>query len=180
MSEDCLSPTPEFSFVIELSETGQSEKTYPLKANEEERRRVAARLGALSLDMFEGEVRIRVAKPALFVGGSVRAHMVRECVSSLESVREEVVDDFELEFSRERPAQNDTEQAGDEDWTEREAHSGEALDIGELLVQQLSLAMEAFPRHPDAPSLVEKYGQDGEASPFAMLHALSRKTDKNQ
>jgi hypothetical protein len=61
-----------------------------------------------------------------------------------------------------------------------EIHTGDHFDLGEFLVQQLSLAMDPFPRKPGAESLVETYGRGADISPFAALREKIEKSDENQ
>ena len=93
--------------------------------------------------------------------------MTRECVASLEEMKEIVDEAFEVEFLRQKPEPNLNEDV--EDWELPEVHEGQIFDIGELLVQQLSLAMKPFPRKEGAVSLTELYGDGGSVSPFADL-----------
>ena len=64
-----------------------------------------------------------------------------------------------------RPPEDEEE----EDLDAPEYHGGDMLDLGEMLVQQLSLAMAAFPRKEGAESLAEAYAPPENTSPFAAL-----------
>lgn len=173
-------PQPEFSKVIELGDPGRAPKIFSLTANEDQCRKVAARLGALSISHFEGEVRISTTKTEIFVDGAVKAQMVRECVASLEPVDEAVDDEFDIEFTRIPETKDEDETESEEDWRLPEVHLGDDIDIGELLVQQLSLAMDPFPRKEGATSLADIYAKEEKVSPFAVLQGVVKKSDDNQ
>ena len=166
-------PQPEFSKVIELGDPGRAPKIFSLTANEDQCRKVAARLGALSISHFEGEVRISTTKTEIFVDGAVKAQMVRECVASLEP-------EFDIEFTRILETKDEDETESEEDWRLPEVHLGDDIDIGELLVQQLSLAMDPFPRKEGATSLADIYAKEEKVSPFAVLQGVVKKSDDNQ
>lgn len=167
---------PEFSYEIELGDVGRQGKAFRLAAGEEERRRIAERLGAPSVEKLEGELRVSATKTAIRVEGSIEAELTRECVASLESMQERVAEEFDLDFLREAPEPED----GEEGWETPEVHEGDRLDLGELLVQQLSLAMDPFPRKEGVESLAETYAPKGTVSPFAGLKEALEKDDDNQ
>ncbi|MCK5747014.1 MAG: DUF177 domain-containing protein [Oricola sp.] len=168
--------TPEFSYEIELGEVGRQGKVFRLAAGEDERRRVAERLGAPSVEKLEGELRVSATKTAIRVEGSIDADLTRECVASLEPMQERVAEDFEIDFLREAPEPEE----GEEGWETPEVHEGDRLDLGELLVQHLSLAMDPFPRKEGAESLAETYAPKETISPFAGLKDVLGKDDDNQ
>lgn len=172
------SPPPEFSVEIELDALPRGGKTVRLQANRAERAAVAKRLGALSLEKLEGDVRLVATPTTIVAKGRIEAELVRECVVSLEEMKETIDEALETEFVRAGP---DADSAQiDEDWDAPEVHEGGIFDAGEFLVQQLSLAMDPFPRKPDAPSLAEKYGRAAESSPFSGLAEKLEKSEKNQ
>ena len=171
-------PPPEFSMEVDLGEIGKGEKNFRLSAGEEERRKIAVRLKIPAVDMFEGDIRLRATKSDIFVAGHVRAQLTRECVASLELMREDVAEPFEIHFIRQ--ADDEIDAAEEADIDAPELHDGETIDIGELLVQQLALAMDPFPRIEGASSLSEAHGGEGDISPFAALRGAFKKSDAHQ
>lgn len=174
------SPASEFSFEIDLGDSGKHQKSYSLVASDDECRTIAARLRIPAVEMLEGKLHVSATKTEILVTGSLKAKLVRECVASLELMDEEVTDDFEIDFLR-APADADPDEVDEaEDWDAPERHFGDSLDLGDLLVQQLALAMAAFPRKPGATSLAEQYGKKELSSPFAALKGVLKKNDDNQ
>jgi len=124
------------------------------------------------------------------ISGSIQASLVRECVASLEEMDEKVTFDFEITFDRTAPDVSDlSEEALADLGLEKslellegpEPLEGDLIDIGELMVQQLSLAMDPFPRKEGAQSLSELYGTVEETSPFAILkRAITGDDDGNK
>ena len=167
---------PEFSYEIDVGDVGKSGKSFRLAANEDERRRIAERLGTPSVEKLEGEMCVSATKTAIRIEGSINAELTRECVASLEPMQERVSEEFDIDFLRAAPETGGEE----EDWETPEVHEGDALDLGELLVQQLSLAMDPFPRKEGATSLAEAYATPEKISPFAALKEIVGKSDDNQ
>ena len=68
----------------------------------------------------------------------------------------------------------DDEGDNEDEW--REPLEGDEIDLGELLVQHLSLALDPYPRLEGAESLLPEYRTATLSSPFAALKDL-KKTD---
>ncbi len=168
---------PEFSFEITLDDLPKGGRQFAIEASPAERDAVANRLGVLAVDAFSGALQVAAARDKFSVRGRVAARLKRECVVSLEEIVEEINEPFEVEFVRRAEALE-----GDDDLSldAPELHEDATFDIGELLVQQLSLAMDPFPRKPGAPSLAAEFGADDAASPFAQALAQAAKRDENQ
>ncbi len=172
---DPANPLPEFSYEIDVGDVGRAGKTFHLAANETERAKIAARLETPSVKKLEGEMKVTATKTAVRVTGDIAAELTRECVATLEPMQERVAESFEIDFSRIPP-----EPEEEEDLDAPEYFEGTSLDLGELLVQQLSLAMDPFPRREGAPSLAETYAPEEKVSPFAGLKTALGKSDDNQ
>jgi hypothetical protein len=60
-------------------------------------------------------------------------------------------------------------------------YTGSALDLGEAAAETLALALDPFPRSPNAAEVLKKAGviSEEEAGPFGALAALKDKLSKN-
>lgn len=170
----------EYSVEVDLTTLGRAGKLFPLAANESVCRKIASRLGVIAVEKLEGKIRLVATKTEINATGVVKASLVRECVASLEPMTENIDESFEIGFARQAPLDQSANGDDSEGWTMSESHKGDMLDVGELFVQQLSLAMTAFPRKPGAVSLAEQYGQPGSISPFSDLQAVLEKDQKKQ
>lgn len=170
--------TPEFSVEIVLDDLPKGGRHFVLKANEVERAAVATRLGVLAVELFSGDLRVTATKLRFAVRGNVVARLKRECVVSLEEITEEVGEPFEVDFVR----RSATQEADDEEISldSPEIHSDPKFDIGELLVQQLSLAMAPFPKKQGASGLTAEFATQEETSAFAQALARAAKNEENQ
>jgi hypothetical protein len=56
-------------------------------------------------------------------------------------------------------------------------HDGTAIDVGEAVAQSLALALDPYPRAPDAEAALKEAGvtSEAETGPFAALAALKGK-----
>ena len=154
---------PEFSQVVVLADLPRGGASFRLAANEQERERVSKRLDVVAVNRLEGAVKIRANRAEILLAGSLSASLTRECVASLEEMAEDIAEDFEIIFLRGQT----TPSADDDGATAPDIHEGAEFDIGDFLVQQLSLAMDPFPRKDGAVSLAEQYGQDEEKTALA-------------
>jgi len=167
----------EFSIEVDLTSLSPSGKVFRMTLSQEDCTRVAKRLRLVSLKSCAGEIKLTHKKSTICAVGSVQAELTRECVSSLEEMDETINESFEIEFLGDDSARDADEDI--EEWGLPEIHKGNVFDVGELLIQQLSLSMAPFPRKDGAKSLADVYGVEPEASPFAVLQQNFEKDENN-
>ncbi len=137
---------PEFSRPIPWGSIGKQEKREELVASESERAALARRFGILAIDRLTANLRLR-QEP----GGSVRvrgkmvADVVQPCVVTLEPVRQSVEEEVDLRFLPAGAELDDDPEGPDEILTE-----DNVLELGEAIAEQLSLALDPYPRAPGA------------------------------
>lgn len=135
-----------------------------------EREALARRLGLLALDRLEAEV---TAKPLangrlVRVEGRLSADLVQECVVSLAPVPAQLAETFTAFFGEEEASADPSDEVDvpfDADLPEP-IEDG-TVDLGELVAQHLSLALDPYPRAPGAR--FEAPAAEGTPSPFAAL-----------
>jgi uncharacterized metal-binding protein YceD (DUF177 family) len=138
------------SVVVDPWSSGDIELS--LEATPEERRRLAARFALLRVDRLVGQARLeRCGEGVIRLRGRLQAEVVQACVISLEDVRSTVDEAFECRFARLGAAA--PELAWEQDI---EPLAGTELDVGEIFAQQLALALDPYPRAPDAYALVSR------------------------
>lgn len=159
--------TPEFSHPLVLANVPAAGLALRMEADAATRGRLALRLGLLSLEALTAELRLTPAEEGcIAVRGRLQARVSQECVVSLVPVAQDVVEDVAWRLL---PAGHEPTD-GDDDPDDIESDQGVA-DLGEALSQQLSLALDPYPRAPGA-ALPAGYGPDATAGPFAALLAL--------
>ena len=171
---------PEFSRPVALEELRGGLVRRDIEANEDERRRLAARFGLQSIGDLTATVSLEARDKGRIVvaKGRFTATVTQTCVVTLEPLPQRLSEDFTVRMV----AEPDPEDAAiiDVDPTieeEPEPIEGDSVDAGELVAQHLSLALDPYPRAEGAE--FEQQGADaGDAvsdGPFAKLAELKPK-----
>ncbi|MEI9982642.1 MAG: DUF177 domain-containing protein [Aliidongia sp.] len=183
---DILKLGPEFSRPVSTAKLSKEPATYRLTATDVERAALVQRFGLVSLDRLEAEVRLQRAAGDVRLEADLSADLVQACIVTLEPVPAKIAESFVLIF---RPGI-------DEDEADRlalenpedeiiEPLMGESIDIGEAVAQQLSVAMDPYPRVSGAQSAGAdiEFGEAPDApsetsiarrNPFDVLATLKR------
>ncbi len=170
------SPAVEFARPVELSRLNRGEQRFEIVANAAERAALAARFGLVSLDRLEAAVRLgRIAGGLVRLEAEFAADVVQTCVVSLERVQNRVGEKFTVLYGEGAEAR---EVSLDGEAETIEPIVGGAIDIGEAVAQQLSLALDPFPHAPGAAApRLDAGSQPGADSPFKVLAKLRNKND---
>jgi uncharacterized metal-binding protein YceD (DUF177 family) len=145
--------TPEFSRPVSTAKLSKTPATYQIAATEAERAALALRFGLVSLDRLVADVELRRVGGDIRLEADLSADLVQACIVTLEPVPAQVAENFVLIY---RPGI-------DEDEADRlalenpedeiiEPLMAESIDIGEAVAQQLSVAMDPYPRASGAQS----------------------------
>ncbi len=131
---------------------------------------IAERLDIPAIEALDASMHIARKGGLIEVSGSVTARLNRVCVHSLEIMQEDVRDDFQLEFE---PVDEDPDLVGELeiDPDAPEPVAGETLDLVDIAIQQVSLAMAQFPRK-DGAEPVRDSGEQPSLSPFSVLKSM--------
>ncbi len=161
----------EFSRPFALEKLGAGREDLSIAATPSECTALAERLGLRAVGALSADLRVE-GRPSLglvVVKGHLTAEVTQSCVVTLQPFDQKVVESFEQIYSL---AENkvDEEEALSPDSPEPLPESG--LDLGEEVAQQLSLALDPYPRAPDAE--LSDDAQDGRANSFAALAKLQR------
>jgi len=172
---------PEFSRPIELGEVPSAGQRWSIEATAEERAALARRFEVVALDSLAGTVQVapRAVGHGVRVEGRFNARVTQLCVVTLERFESDIADDFRLELVD----PDELENAGGEEFRDDDVEplEGPTLDLGELVAQYLSLALDPYPRKPGVALDLEAtlgHASDGiktAQNPFAVLGGLKRK-----
>jgi len=170
----------EFSRPVTLAEAAQG-RTVALNADEAARTAIAVRLGLVALDRLVVTADVRTVAGGIAVKGMIEADLVQSCAATDLPVPARLNEPFDLRFLRDaEPAAVEDEEIeisdADCDILPLE---GEHVDVGEVAVQTLSLALDPFPRHPNADRILAENGvlSEEQAGPFAALAKLRGKPE---
>jgi uncharacterized metal-binding protein YceD (DUF177 family) len=164
----------EFSKPIDVMRLPAGGGTYALAASAEERAALAVRFALLSLDRLEAEVQLEPAAGGFSrLSARLSADLTQACVVTLEPVASHIEESFSLLYGT--PDDQD-EVLLDGDSETIEPLEGGIVDIGEAVAQQLSLALDPFPRAKSAeiPAVPIESGEPRLDSPFAILAKLRK------
>ena len=174
----------EFSRLVPLEELRGGQVRQAIEATEEERRGLARRLGLAAIASLTATVTVdsRKSGKIVVVEGRFEAEVTQTCVVTLEPLVRTVSESFALRLAPE-PGPDDAAIIDVDPVTEDEPEpiEGDSVDIGELVAQHLSLALDPYPRAEgaslDADTLAAAGGADDAAAegPFAKLARLKPK-----
>jgi uncharacterized metal-binding protein YceD (DUF177 family) len=145
------------------------EDIYRIEATPAERVALARRFGLRALDALTAEVRLTPLGRGVRLDAALEADVVQECVVTLQPVPNHVSERFTLVYG-EAPASPDEDAVV-------EPLENETIDIGEAVAQQLSLALDPYPRAPGASVDPRWTGEEAVEGPFAGLAKWKRPVD---
>jgi uncharacterized metal-binding protein YceD (DUF177 family) len=166
-----MTAASEFSRPVEISRLPEGRTAMTIAATPAECAALARRFSLLALDRLEAALRLEwVGGRLLRLEATLSAELVQACVVTLEPVRSAIEDRFVLLYG------SATETGSvmlREDEEVLEPIVDGRIDLGEAVAQQLSLAIDPFPRAPGAAALADP--AEGMASPFAALAKWRKK-----
>jgi hypothetical protein len=165
-------PPAEFSRLVPLARLASGSCRRRIAAQPGERRALAARFGLVALDRLEADVVLRRrAGGIVLLEAALKAEFVQSCVVTLEPVPNTVAERFALRYGRSEAAEADLIPAAEE--ATFEPLSGDAIDIGEAVAQELSLQLPPFPRL--AGAAIDADAENGPPAPAFAALAKSRR-----
>jgi uncharacterized metal-binding protein YceD (DUF177 family) len=174
--------TPEFSRPLRLDAIGEGEKRVPVEADEHERAALAKRFGLIAIDKLAAEFAVRRDAAGVIARGQLSGAVVQACSVTGEPVPARLDEAFDLRFLPE-PGARDAGGAGDEielseDECDTVFYTGGAIDLGEAAAETLALALDPFPRSPNADAVLRDAGvlseDEDPTGPFAALAKLKK------
>ena len=141
-------------------------RSYAIEFSVDERKEIADRFNIPAIETLNATIEVSRKRDRISVSGSLEAILQRICVISLEMMDEAIREAIELDFivldSLEDEEEIDLDEESPEPLIDKK------LDLKELIIQQLSLEMDDFPRKEGAELPEEKLTQK-ESSPFDIL-----------
>jgi hypothetical protein len=138
---------PELHRPVSINEIGPSGMDSVVEAGPAECAALAARMGVPAVLRLSCRFHlVRGAFDAIAAQGHLLATVVRTCVVSLDDFETDVVENFRVRFV---PAGNETDEI-DPEAEDEIPFTGGMIDLGEAAAEQLALALDPYPRKPDA------------------------------
>lgn len=178
-----MSGSPEFSRRVKLARIGVEPYRQRITASEDERAALARRFDLVSLDRLEADVElIPRMSPGTIPGGervillraAFEASFEQRCIMTLDPIAGVLAERFELLYGPPEAEESASGLVGED--VAFEPLPDEAIDIGEAVAQEFSLALPPFPRSPDVPiddaPVEPAAGPEPASNPFAGLLRL--------
>lgn len=161
--------TPELSRLVRLDHIGPDGLDTLVEAAPEECAALAARMRIPAILSLSCRIRLTREGSAVYLGlGQLQARIMQTCVISLDDFETVVDEKFRVRFA---PAGQEDDDP-DPDSDDEIPYEGNTIDLGEAAAEQLGLALEPYPRKPDAE--LPEADEDTPPHPFAGLRSLRR------
>src|SRR6185312_10941687 len=144
----------EIERIVDIDRMGAPGTALEIVASDSERAALSKRFGFLDLPAFSARVTVdRRPGAQVVVEGRLRGRIVQACILTLDPVTQDLDETFRIVFKQDLAEERDPESgealiAANADAPE--PLSGNMLDVGEIVAEQLSLAADPYPRRPGA------------------------------
>lgn len=164
--------TPEWSRPERLDAIGEGERVVAITAEEEERRALAARFGLLDIVRLTARLAVRREPAGIRVAGQVEGEVVQACAITGAPLTATIDEPVLLRFVE--PAADEEEQELSADAIDTVDLDGGAIDLGEVAAETMALAIDPFPRSPEAAAVLRRAGvlSEEEAASLGPLGGL--------
>jgi len=171
---------PEFSRLERIDTIGEGEREIAVTATESERAALAERFGLKAIDRLDAVFRVRRDAAGVVARGTVSADVVQACVVTDDALPMSVEEPVALRFVAETPDAEEIELS--EDALDTMGFDGSAIDLGEAAAETMALALDPFPRGPNAAAALREAGviSEEEAKPLGALAGLKAQLEKRQ
>ena len=175
---------PEFSRPVLVDQLPAKVSRQTITAEPGERVALAKRLDLVELISLSAKIELQPLARSGFirVNGRLTAQVIQTCVVTLAPLAAMVEEDFELTFAPPEAALDEEEEI-ELSWEQQDPPDpiiDGIIDIGEVVAEHLALALDPFPRAPDAafqPPPEEPEISNGRPNPFAVLSSLRQKKE---
>lgn len=169
---------PEFSHPLRVDTIGEGARTEHVEADVAERAALAQRFGLIAIDRLAGDFTISRDASGILVAGRVSAAATQACSITGEPLPARIDEEARLRFVDNLEGGEEVEL--DDDAIDVLPLEGAAIDLGEVAAETLVLALDPFPRGPNAEAALKEAGvlSESEAGPFGTLAGLKDKLAK--
>lgn len=135
---------------------------------------IAKRLDLPAIDRLEAHAVLEREGDEVRATGRIRSALTQACVASGEPVPARIDEPFELRFIPEPGGRPDEELELGAEELDVVFHDGAGIELGAAIADTLALALDPFPRGPNADDALKAAGvlSEEQAGPFAALAKL--------
>lgn len=168
---------PEFSRTRRLDTLGGSPVLLRIEADEAERAALAERFGLLAVRALSGDLSVLRDGDAVRVKGQVTAEVDQACIATGDPVPARIEEPLSLRFVPEEEIADADEVELAEPDCDIVGYAGAAIDLGEAVAETMALALDSFPRSPNAEAALRAAGviPEEDARPIGAFAGLKEK-----
>ena len=176
-----LPPAHGFVRAVPASKVGDTGLEMDVAANASDLPKIAAYLDLESVRALSAHIELtRWHGKGVMVTGHFKADVIQSCVVTLEPVEAHVEGEFERRFAPDVPAGERRDVTVDPVGEDPAEPLGREIDLGEIMVEELSLGLDPYPRKAGV-EFAEKQDTVAKAdNPFAVLAKLQGKAGKKK
>jgi len=169
----------EFARPQRVDTIGDDARTIEIDADAQERAALAKRFDLIGIEKLTGKFTIRRDAAGIVAEGRVAAAVTQACSITGDPLPAAVDEPVALRFVAEEDAGQDEVELGDSD-IDVIPYDGGTIDLGEVAAETMALALDPFPRGPNAEVVLKEAGvlSEEQAGPFGVLAALRDRLDK--
>jgi len=162
----------EFARPQRVDTIGDDARTIEVDADAQERAALAKRFDLIGIERLTGKFTIRRDAAGIIAEGRVTAAVIQACSITGDPLPATVDEPVALRFVAE-------EDAG-QDEVDVIPHDGGTIDLGEVAAETMALALDPFPRGPNAEVVLKEAGvlSEEQAGPFGVLAGLKDMLEK--
>ena len=165
--------TPEFSRPVRFDAIGEGLSRIAIEASAAECTALARRFGLVAVDRLEAVFQVRREAAGIRAEGRVTALVTQACSVTDDPLSVAIDEPVDLRFVDSPEGAEEIEL--DEDALDTMPIEGGAVDLGEAAAETMALALDPFPRGPNAAAALKAAGvvseDEAEMGPFAGLKA---------
>ena len=166
--------TPEFSRPERVDTIGARPRSVTIAADPAECAALATRFGLVGVERLTAVLSVQEEAAGIVVTGRVEADVIQACVVTGAPLTAHVDEQVVLRFVPEAAEAGADEIELADDALDTIPYAGGAIDLGEAAAETMALALDPFPRGPEAAAALRAAGVVGEeeVGPFGALAAL--------
>lgn len=171
--------TVEFARPQRVDTIGDDARTIEIDADAQERAALAKRFDLIGIEKLTSKFTIRRDAAGIVAEGRVAAAVTQACSITGDPLPATVDEPVALRFVAEEDAGQDEVELGDSD-IDVIPYDGGTIDLGEVAAETMALALDPFPRGPNAEVVLKEAGvlSEEQAGPFGALAGLKDKLAK--
>jgi uncharacterized metal-binding protein YceD (DUF177 family) len=169
----------EFARPQRVDTIGDDARTIEIDADAQERAALAKRFDLIGIEKLTGKFTIRRDAAGIVAEGRVAAAVTQACSITGDPLPATVDEPVALRFVAEEDSGQDEVELGDSD-IDVIPYDGGTIDLGEVAAETMALALDPFPRGPNAEVVLKEAGvlSEEQAGPFGVLAGLKDKLAK--